>query len=53
MRSYDCRGFTYWTILKIFNWKLMGAGCTAQWGNKSNWREQGEISEGIPQDVIV
>ena len=53
VRSYDCRGFTYWILLQIFGWKLQGAGCTSQWNNKSNWKEKGEVKDGIPQDVIV
>lgn len=53
VRITDCRGFTYWVLLQIFAWKLMGSGATAQWNNKNNWREQGEVKDGIPQDVIV
>jgi hypothetical protein len=53
VRDFDCRGFTYWILLQVFGWKLMGAGCTTQWNNKSNWKAQGEISDGIPQGVIV
>lgn len=53
VRSYDCRGFTYWILLQIFGWKLMGSGCTAQWNDPKNWREKGEVKDGIPQDVIV
>ena len=53
VRSFDCRGFTYWILLQIYGWKLMGAGCTTQWNNKDNWKAQGEISDGIPQGVIV
>ena len=53
VRSFDCRGFTYWVLLQIFGWKLMGTGCTAQWNNKANWKEQGEVKDGIPQGVIV
>lgn len=53
VRSWDCRGFTYWILLQVFGWKLMGAGCTTQWNNKANWKAQGEISDGIPQGVIV
>lgn len=52
-RAYDCRGFTYWILLMIFGWKLMGGGCTAQWNNKDNWKKQGEVKDGIPQGVIV
>lgn len=53
VRSYDCRGFTYWILLQIYGWKLMGSGCTAQWNNKDNWKAQGEVADGIPQGVIV
>ncbi len=53
VRDFDCRGFTYWILLQVYGWKLMGAGCTTQWNNKSNWKQQGEIKDGIPQGVIV
>ena len=53
VREYDCRGFTYWILLQVYGWKLMGAGCTTQWNNKANWKSQGEIKDGIPQGVIV
>lgn len=53
VRSYDCRGFTYWILLQIYGWKLMGSGCTSQWNNKDNWKAQGEVADGIPQGVIV
>lgn len=53
VRFFDCRGFTYWILLQIFAWKLMGSGATAQWNDPNNWREQGEVKDGIPQDVIV
>ena len=52
-RFFDCRGFTYWILLQVFGWKLMGAGATSQWNNKDNWKAQGEVSDGIPQDTIV
>ena len=25
VRSFDCRGFTYWVLLKTYGWQLMGA----------------------------
>ena len=53
VRSYDCRGFTYWILLQIWGWKLQGAGCTSQWNNDANWKLKGEVSDGIPQDVVV
>lgn len=52
-RFFDCRGFTYWVLLQIYGWKLMGAGATSQWNNEANWKAKGEISDGIPQGVIV
>lgn len=52
-RFFDCRGFTYWILLLIYGWKLMGAGATSQWNNADNWIAKGEISDGIPQNVIV
>lgn len=52
-RFFDCRGFTYWVLLQIYGWKLMGAGCTSQWNNEANWCAKGEVSDGIPQNVIV
>ena len=52
-RFFDCRGFTYWVLLMVFGWKLMGTGATSQWNNADNWQAKGEIADGIPQDVIV
>ena len=52
-RCFDCRGFTYWVLLQIYGWKLMGAGCTSQWNNEDNWCAKGEVSDGIPQNVVV
>lgn len=51
--AYDCRGFTYWILLQIYGWKLMGAGCTSQWDDEDNWKAKGEVADGIPQGVIV
>ena len=53
VRDYDCRGFTYWILLQVYGWKLMGAGATSQWNTESNWKAKGEIKNGIPQNVIV
>ena len=52
-RTFDCRGFTYWVLKQVYGWELMGAGATSQWNNEANWKAQGEISDGIPQGVIV
>lgn len=52
-RFFDCRGFTYWVLLMVFGWKLMGTGATTQWDNASNWSAKGEVADGIPQGVIV
>ena len=53
VRGFDCRGFTYWILLQIYGWRLMGAGCTTQWNTESNWQAKGEVKDGIPQGVIV
>ena len=50
--GYDCRGFTYWVLLKIYGWELMGTGATSQWNNKDNWTAQGAI-DTIPDDMLV
>lgn len=50
---FDCRGFTYRLILDVYGWKLNGSGCSSQWNDKANWKAKGEVSEGIPQNVIV
>ncbi len=42
--AYDCRGFTYWVILKVTGKKIMGAGATSQYNDNSNWSEKGEIA---------
>ena len=49
---FDCRGFTYWTLLKVYDWKLAGAGATSQWNNKANWKAKGTIAS-IPDDKLV
>lgn len=51
--AFDCRGFTYWILLQIYGWKLMGAGCTSQWNDEANWKQKGEVADGITQGVIV
>lgn len=53
VRTFDCRGFTYWILLQIFGWELMGTGCTKQWNDEKNWREKGTVDGGIPEDTIV
>lgn len=52
-RFFDCRGFTYWILLQVYGWKLMGAGATSQWNTKENWTAQGEIKDGIPANTLV
>ena len=50
-RFFDCRGFTYWILLQVFGWKLMGAGATSQWNTASNWKAKGEIAT-MPKDTL-
>lgn len=52
-RFFDCRGFTYWILLQVYGWKLMGAGATSQWNTASNWRAKGRIADGMPKDTLV
>lgn len=51
-RFFDCRGFTYWILLQVYNWKLMGVGATAQWNDNNNWTAKGAIST-MPRDTLV
>ena len=51
-RFFDCRGFTYWVLLQVFGWKLMGEGATSQWNTESNWKAKGEI-DTMPKDTLV
>lgn len=50
-RCFDCRGFTYWVILQVYGWKLMGAGATSQWNNADNWSAKGTI-DTMPKDTL-
>ena len=50
VRSYDCRGFTYWTLLQV-GIKIVGQGATSQWNTASNWTEKGDISK-MPLDKV-
>lgn len=52
VRAYDCRGFTYWILLQVYGWKLMGTGATAQWNTADNWTVKGEIGT-MPKDTLV
>lgn len=49
---FDCRGFIYWVLYKVFGWKLKGAGATSQWNTSSNWSSKGKIAT-IPNDTLV
>ena len=51
VRFFDCRGFTYWTLLQVYGWKLMGPGATAQWNDKNNWSAKGTI-DTMPKDTL-
>lgn len=50
-RANDCRGFTYWILLQIYGWKLMGAGATSQWNNADNWKAIGTI-DTMPANTL-
>lgn len=51
-RFFDCRGFTYWILLQVYGWKLMGTGATSQWNNADNWKAKGTI-DTMPKDTLV
>ena len=51
-RCFDCRGFTYWVLLRVYGWRLMGAGATSQWNTESNWTAKGTI-DTMPADTLV
>ena len=51
-RVYDCRGFTYWVLLQVFGWKLMGPTVTAQWNDANNWKAKGTVDD-MPRDTLV
>jgi len=53
VRSFDCRGFTYWVLLQIYGWELKGAGATSQWNTESNWKAKGTVADGVPEDLLV
>lgn len=50
-RCFDCRGFTYWVLLQVYGWKLMGTGATSQWNNEDNWTAKGTI-DTMPKDTL-
>lgn len=50
-RANDCRGFTYWILLQIYGWKLMGAGATSQWNTAENWKAKGTI-DAMPANTL-
>ena len=52
VRFFDCRGFTYWILLQVYGWKLMGAGATSQWDTEANWKAKGKIGT-MPKDTLV
>ena len=51
-RFFDCRGFTYWILLQVYGWKLMGSGATSQWNDENNWSAKGTI-DTIPENTLV
>ena len=52
VRSFDCRGFTYWILLQVYGWKMKGGGCTSQWNDESNWKAKGLVKDGIPDTLV-
>ena len=48
---YDCRGFTYWVLLKAAGITIVGGGATSQYNTNANWSEKGLISN-MPRDKV-
>ena len=48
---YDCRGFTYWCLLKGAGIAIKGGGATSQYNDNSNWSEKGDIAN-MPKDKV-
>lgn len=49
--SFDCRGFTYFCLLKGAGIKLTGSGATSQYNTDANWSEKGPIAN-MPKDKV-
>lgn len=53
-RFFDCRGFVYWVLKKLFNfWAKCPSGCTTMWNTEANWSQKGLVKDGVPKDVLV
>jgi hypothetical protein len=53
-RFFDCRGYVYWILHQVCGmWEKCPAGCTTMWNTESNWKAKGEVSKGVPEDVLV
>lgn len=48
---YDCRGWTYWVLLKAAGIEIKGGGATSQYNDNNNWVEKGDISN-MPKDKV-
>lgn len=53
-RYFDCRGFVYYVLHKLFGmWDKCPAGATSMWNNDNNWASKGLVSNGVPNDTLV
>ena len=53
-RFFDCRGFVYFVLHKLFGmWKSCPAGATTMWNTESNWEKKGLVKDGVPNDTLV
>lgn len=54
-RFFDCRGFVYYVLDKLFG--AFGgkcpAGCTTMWNTESYWKGKGLVKDGVPDNVLV
>ena len=53
-RFFDCRGFVYFVLHKLFGfWSKCPAGATTMWNTASNWSAKGLVKDGVPKDTLV
>lgn len=53
-RFFDCRGYVYWVLKKLFNfWAKCPAGATTMWKTEANWSRKGLVKDGVPSGVLV
>lgn len=53
-RFFDCRGFVYFVLHRLFGfWDKCPAGATSMWNKAENWSAKGLVKDGVPKDTLV